>query len=40
VREIELKYWVEDLEALLLALKSRGIEQCSGLPGIRDAVSL
>src|SRR5260370_6276548 len=26
VREIELKYRVEDLEALLLALKSRGIE--------------
>jgi hypothetical protein len=26
VREIELKYRVEDLEAVLLALKSRGIE--------------
>jgi len=26
VREIELKYRVEDLEALLVALKSRGIE--------------
>jgi adenylate cyclase class 2 len=26
VREIELKYWVENLEALLVALKSRGIE--------------
>ncbi len=26
VREIEVKYWVDDLEALLVVLKSRGIE--------------
>ena len=26
VREIEVKYWVEDLEALLIALKLRGVE--------------
>lgn len=26
MREIEVKYWIEDTEALVLALKSRGIE--------------
>jgi adenylate cyclase class 2 len=28
MREIELKYRVDDLEALLVALKSQGIELC------------